>query len=112
MQMDMATILGLGLGAAVMLGSIVLGGSPLFIFLDVSALLCVVGGALGAALVGCPLKAVLLLPRVVWRSIVNQPPDTPGIARGCWRWTTGWAQFAIHSSGWACRWPWMARGAT
>lgn len=77
--MDLSTVVGLILGVLIMATAIVLGGSPLSIFIDVSSVMCVLGGAICATLVCYPVKTVLLLPKILSKTIFNRSPDVDKI---------------------------------
>ncbi len=58
--MDIATIIGMVLGSALIVGAIALGGfDKLIIFWDTPSVLIVIGGAIASVLVAYPLRAVL-----------------------------------------------------
>jgi chemotaxis protein MotA len=64
--MDFASIGGLIAGIVVIVTVMVLdGGSPLELFAHPAAILLVVGGSLAATTIASPLKAIMLLPRLI-----------------------------------------------
>lgn len=72
--MDIATVVGIILGIALVLGSIVTGGSPQM-FLNVPSILVVVGGTLGAVLTRNPLSAVIGVIGVVLKCFLTKVPE-------------------------------------
>ena len=73
--MDIATIIGLILGAGLILASIAMGGSGLEPFIDVPSMMIVFGGALAAALINFPLKNVFGAFKVVLKCFLFKLPD-------------------------------------
>lgn len=57
--MDISTIGGLGLGLAMILMSMILGGSGLGVYINVPSVLMVIGGSFGALMISNPLTRVL-----------------------------------------------------
>ncbi len=57
--MDIASILGLGLGTAFILMSMILGGSGLGVYVNIPSVLMVIGGSFAAIMVSNPLSRVL-----------------------------------------------------
>lgn len=74
--MDIAAIIGLIGGTAVVIGSILFAGSTLKAFYDVPSVVCVVGGASMAALTSFPLKMLLRLPMIFKKAFF---PKVPGV---------------------------------
>ncbi len=62
--MDIATVVGILMAGALVMGAIVLGGSPAW-FISVPSIMIVVGGTLGATLLSYPLTQVLGVFKVV-----------------------------------------------
>jgi len=62
--MDIATLVGIVLAFALVISAIMLGGS-MSIFVNIPALMIVVGGTLGAAMINYPLPDILKVTRVV-----------------------------------------------
>jgi chemotaxis protein MotA len=77
--MDIATIAGVSLGIVIMLASIMIGGAPFSVFIDLPSILCVVGGAACSVLICYPLRAVKLLPFSILKTVVNRSPPTQQI---------------------------------
>jgi len=69
------------LALSMMAGSIVLGGGNFASFCDVSSLLMVLGGTLGATLMCYPLATVRKLPQVMLKSFINTPPNPADLVR-------------------------------
>ncbi|MCD6290012.1 MAG: flagellar motor protein [Anaerolineae bacterium] len=67
--MDIATILGLVIGFGALLASVVIEGGELVTLLNLSGALIVFGGTFGAALVSFPLKRVIMLPKLILRTL-------------------------------------------
>jgi len=73
--MDISTIAGLGLGAALILMSMVLGGSGLAVYINVPSVLMVIGGSFGALMISNPLTRILHIMQYV--NIVLREPRYP-----------------------------------
>lgn len=67
--MDIATIAGVVISIALILGSIVIGGGSLMAFIDYPSLMVVVGGAIAAALISFPLPSFLGVFGVVMKTV-------------------------------------------
>ncbi len=63
--MDIASLLGLGLGFAFILMSMILGGSGLGVYVNIPSVLMVIGGSFAAIMVSNPLSRVLGLTKYV-----------------------------------------------
>jgi chemotaxis protein MotA len=72
--MDIATIVGLILGVASVVGSILAGGT-LAAFIDVASVVVVGGGVMAATFIKWPLDQIKTLPPVCMKSIFNEAPD-------------------------------------
>ena len=72
--MDIATVIGLVLGCAAILGSIVSGGS-IGAFIDVPSILVVGGGVIAATFIKWPMDVVKTLVPVYLKSILNTIPE-------------------------------------
>ncbi|UCD76936.1 MAG: motility protein A [Phycisphaerales bacterium] len=72
--MDIATIIGVILGATLVLMGIVIGGS-FTSYLDAPSVLIVVGGATGATIAGFPIARFLKLPSVVMKTLFAKTTD-------------------------------------
>jgi chemotaxis protein MotA len=79
--MDIATVAGLLTAFAMMGGSLLVmglegkGAVNYGAFIDPPAIMMVIGGALGVALVGFPLRNVLGLPKVIMKVFLHKPAD-------------------------------------
>jgi hypothetical protein len=73
--MDIATVVGLCLACCLIVGSIVLGGAPLTAFVNPPSIMVVVGGSFSAALICFPLKAMLGMPKVMLKVLLNKAED-------------------------------------
>jgi chemotaxis protein MotA len=73
--MDLATVIGVTLAIALIIGSIVMGGASFSTFIDIPSLLVVGGGSLGAVLICFPLRTVLLVPGVTKKVFLNRATD-------------------------------------
>jgi len=73
--MDISTIAGLGLGVAMILMSMILGGSGLGVYINVPSVLMVIGGSFGALMISNPLTRVLHIMQYV--NIVMQEKKYP-----------------------------------
>src|SRR5687768_10904119 len=79
--MDLATVIGFLLAAAMIAGSIFTSGGSVGAFWDLSSLLLVLGGTLGATLMCFPLKTARKLPGVMLKSLYNESPDPAALVR-------------------------------
>lgn len=70
--MDLASILGLGLGFGLILMAMVLGGSGLAIYIDIPSVFIVIGGSFAAMLLSSPLQRMLGLAKYM-RHVFNIP---------------------------------------
>lgn len=78
--MDIATVVGLGLGIVLLVISIMIApGSSLAAFVDYPSLMVVVGGAIAATLISLPLKNFLAIGGVVKNVFLSKPPNIPGL---------------------------------
>ncbi len=76
--MDLATLIGLGLGVALLVASILMSeGASFGAFVDVPSLMVVVGGAFAATMISMPLKNFLAIGGVGMKIFMNKPPDVP-----------------------------------
>src|SRR4051794_14049714 len=73
--MDLAAIIGVLGGAAVVIGSILIANSPLKAFYDIPSVVCVCGGASMAAFTAFPLSTLLKLPLVFKKAFFPKVPD-------------------------------------
>lgn len=78
--MDLSTLIGLILGAAFLLISMVLGGS-LLAYLDPASVLIVFGGAGAAVLISFPLQRLFKMPGVIRKAFFSSTPDALKIIR-------------------------------
>ncbi len=67
--MDIATVAGVIIAIALILGSIVLGGGSFIAFIDIPSVMVVVGGAIAAALISFPLPNFLSVFGVVMKTV-------------------------------------------
>jgi chemotaxis protein MotA len=79
--MDIATIIGLIIGPALIIWGMVGGGEPMSMFIDKQSVAIVGGGALTAALLSFPLRDVLRVPRVVKHALFNKARDPHELIR-------------------------------
>ena len=77
--MDVATLTGYVVGFALILGSIVVAGSPLTAFIDIPSTLIVIGGAIASTLVASPLKGVINTIGVVKKCFFNKADDVEAL---------------------------------
>ena len=70
--MDIASLIGVILACGLILGSILLGSAPLSAFIDIPSLLVVVGGAVAAAMICFPLKAMIGSIKVMLKVFLNK----------------------------------------
>ena len=74
--MDIASVVGLVLGATLLVISILIApGSPFGAFIDYPSMMVVLGGSISAVLICFPLKAFLNLGRVVKNVFLNKQED-------------------------------------
>lgn len=76
--MDLATLIGIVVGCALVAVAIALGGSPA-LYVSVPSLLLVLGGTLGATLIRNPPAAVLGTLRVTRKAFTTRVPDPRGL---------------------------------
>lgn len=69
MRIDLGIPIGLALGVAGMLGSVLIEGGSVVAFANLSAFLIIGGGTLGAAMVSTTLRDVLRLPQLVRKAL-------------------------------------------
>jgi chemotaxis protein MotA len=67
--MNIATVLGLVIGFGALLASVVIEGGELVALFNLSGALIVFGGTLGAALVSFPLERVIVIPKLIARTL-------------------------------------------
>lgn len=77
--MDIATIVGLVLGLALVLGSIAIGGGGLGPFVNVPSLMITVGGSFAALLINFPLAKVLGVAGVVKKAFLIALPEVQDV---------------------------------
>ena len=75
--MDIATVVGVALAMALILGSIVIGGGSFVAFIDVPSLMVVVGGAIAAGMISFPLKNFLSVFGVTMKVFFNKAESIP-----------------------------------
>jgi len=63
--MDISTLAGLGIGVAMILMSMILGGSGLGVYINVPSVLMVIGGSFGALMISNPLTRILHIMQYV-----------------------------------------------
>ena len=73
--MDIASIIGIIFACALIVGSIVIGTTPISAFIDAPSVLVVFGGSLAAAMICFPLRNLMSSPRVLLKIIWNQSVD-------------------------------------
>lgn len=73
--MDVATLLGLALAVAAILGTVIMEGGDLASYLSPSATLIIVGGTLAALLVSFPMERVRTLPKVIAKALFAPKQD-------------------------------------
>ncbi|QDT69757.1 Chemotaxis protein PomA [Planctomycetes bacterium MalM25] len=79
--MDIATIAGVVISIALILGSIVIGGGSIMAFIDYPSLMVVVGGAIAAALISFPLPSFLGVFGVVMKTIFWKVDTTDNLIK-------------------------------
>ncbi len=77
--MDIATIIGVVLAVALILGSIVIGGGNFMSFVDAPSMMVVVGGAIAAGMISFPLKNFLSVFGVTLKVVFNKLDSVPQI---------------------------------
>src|SRR6056297_1619447 len=70
--MDIASLIGLILAIALILGSIALGNAPFSAFIDIPSFLVVVGGAGAAAMICFPMASLLKSPIIAMKVLLNK----------------------------------------
>jgi len=71
---DIATIIGVILGAIVVIGAIALGGS-FGAYVDIPSMMIVLGGACAATLAAFPLVRFLKIPKVIMKTLFSKGSD-------------------------------------
>ena len=71
--MDIASLVGLIVALALVIGSILIGSAPMSAFIDVPSIMIVIGGSLAAAMICFPLKSILRTPLVMKKVFLNKP---------------------------------------
>jgi chemotaxis protein MotA len=79
--MDIATLLGIAVAAALVVSSVALSGGSYTAFLDLPSAMIVFGGALAAALVSFPLRNIANTFRVFFKSIFYRLESIPKLQR-------------------------------
>jgi len=77
--MDIATLVGLIMVAALLIGSILVGGGSFGAFWDVPSVLVVIGGSFASVLICFPLKRLLRTPMVVKKVFLSKGEDVPAL---------------------------------
>jgi chemotaxis protein MotA len=75
--MDIASILGIAVAVALILGSIAMGTAPMSSFYDLPSILIVFGGSFAAVIICFPLRNLLSLPHVTRKVFLNRPESFP-----------------------------------
>lgn len=77
--MDIASVIGLVVVAALLVASILIGGGSFSSFIDIPSGMVVIGGAIAAALIAFPLKDFLGVFKVLLKVFLNKAEDVPKI---------------------------------
>ncbi|MBW3598584.1 MAG: motility protein A [Planctomycetes bacterium] len=77
--MDIATLIGMILVAALLAGSVIVGGGSFAAFWDLPSVLVVCGGCFASVLISFPLKRLLAAPMVVKKCLLNKGEDVPAL---------------------------------
>jgi chemotaxis protein MotA len=77
--LDIATLIGLIVVAILLIISVVLGGGSFSSFIDAPSALVVIGGAIAATLIACPLKDFLSVFKVVLKVFLNKAENVTKI---------------------------------
>jgi len=75
---DIATVAGLILGAIVILGAALLGGT-LAMFIDVVSVIVVIVGSIASVLIAFPLANILAMPKVMLNAVFAKKQDLPAL---------------------------------
>jgi len=79
--MDIASVVGLILAIALILGSVVIGGGSFSSFVDIPSALVVIGGAIAACMISFPLKSFLAMPTSLKVVFLNKQEDVREIIK-------------------------------
>ena len=79
--MDIASVVGLILAIALILGSVVIGGGSFSSFVDIPSALVVIGGAVAACMISFPLKSFLAMPKSLKVVFLNKQEDVREIIK-------------------------------
>ncbi len=77
--MDIATVTGIVISFALIVGSIQIGGGSFAAFYDLPSILVVVGGSMAAAMISFPLKNCLGVFGIFWKSIFYRIDSIPQV---------------------------------
>lgn len=77
--MDIATLVGLLMVLALLVGSVIIGGGSFMAFVDVPSILVVLGGSIAAVLICFPLKSMVVAPLVAKKVFLNKSQDIPAL---------------------------------
>jgi chemotaxis protein MotA len=73
--MDIASVVGLILAIALIIGSIAIGNAPFSAFIDIPSVLVVFGGSGAAAMIAFPLSSILRAPMIALKVLLNKSED-------------------------------------
>lgn len=74
--MDLATVFGLIAALVAVLVSVLIEGGELSGFINLPAAILVIGGTVGATVMGLPLKQVMMIPAVMKQAFFSKPVDS------------------------------------
>jgi|CXWL01.1.fsa_nt_gi chemotaxis protein MotA len=77
--MDISSLIGFLLAIILIVGSILIGSSPISAFIDIPSILIVFGGSIGAAMICFPIKSIIGMPRVMMKVFRSTPVDVKGM---------------------------------
>lgn len=78
--MDIATVIGLVLGALVVVGAVLLGGT-VAMFVDGVSVIVVMGGSIAALLIAFPMSNVMKMPKVMVNAIFTKPQNLTALIK-------------------------------
>jgi len=73
--MDIASVIGVIVACALILGSIMIGTAPITAFMDLPSVLVVIGGSIAAGFICFPMGSMIGSPKVILKTIFNKSVD-------------------------------------
>ena len=77
--MDLSSLIGFLLAFGLIIGSMLMGSAPMSAFIDIPSMMVVIGGAIAAAMMCFPLKAMIGTPNVMLKVFLSKADDIPAL---------------------------------